>query len=310
MTRPGALDLGWVNSPHVLAIGRVPAGSRVLDLGAGVGTVDAVLRRMGCTVRAVEIDPVAAEIARRSCDQLVVADLERLDLVDTFGVQSADVVLLLDVLEHLTDPAALLRRVHDVLAPTGWVVISLPHVAHASVRLALLAGRFRYTERGLLDRGHLRFFDAEAKDALLASGGMVQLAMQRVVMRPDETEVEVADADPALVAALSEDADALTYQFLVTAVPEGSKLVGDPPVLPAATAQNVALEALARAQWAEARLAELEPRAAAAGRLLPQLAALRLGSQARRESLRMLLTALEENLERMRAALQSLGGSG
>ncbi|MHB8505984.1 MAG: hypothetical protein ACYDEN_09755, partial [Acidimicrobiales bacterium] len=150
---------------------------------------------------------------------------------------------------------------------------------------------------------HLTFFDAEAKDALLAEGGMVELAVQRVLLRPDETEVDIPDADPAVVAELSEDLDALTYQFVITAAPEGSKLVDDPPLLPAATAQAVALEALARAQWAEARLAELEPRAAAAARLLPQLAELRRASQARRERLRMLLTALGENLERIRAAL-------
>lgn len=307
MTGPAPIDLGWVNDAHVLAVGRVPAGSRVLDLGTGDGAVPAVLRRMGCTVRAVERDPVAAEVARRSCDQVVVADLERLDLVETFGEQSADVVLLLDVLEHLTDPAATLRRVRDVLSPTGWAVISLPHVGHGSVRLALLAGRWRYTERGLLDRSHLRFFDVDAKDALLAAAGMVQLGLQRVLRPVAATEIDVAGADAALVERLSSDLDALTYQFVLTAVPEGSKLVDDPPLLPAAAAQAVALEALARAERAEARLAAAEPRLAAAEALLPRLAELRQGSLARRETLRKLLRTLEEDLAVLRRAMAGRG---
>ena len=45
-----------------------------------------------------------------------------------------------------------------MLAPGGYVVLSVPNVAHADVALALLDGRFRYTDTGLLDRTHLRFF--------------------------------------------------------------------------------------------------------------------------------------------------------
>jgi hypothetical protein len=38
------------------------------------------------------------------------------------------------------------------------VIISLPNIAHLYIRLSLLTERFEYTDRGLLDRTHLRFF--------------------------------------------------------------------------------------------------------------------------------------------------------
>jgi predicted RNA methylase len=57
------MDLRDVNDAHILAVGRVPAGSRVLDLGVADGSVAGVLKAMGCRVWGVELDAVAAEEA-------------------------------------------------------------------------------------------------------------------------------------------------------------------------------------------------------------------------------------------------------
>jgi 2-polyprenyl-3-methyl-5-hydroxy-6-metoxy-1,4-benzoquinol methylase len=67
-------------------------------------------------------------------------------------------VVLADVLEHLPDPVRVLRSVHSLLNPGARIVVSVPNVAHVSVRAQLLFGRFRYSARGILDRTHLRFF--------------------------------------------------------------------------------------------------------------------------------------------------------
>jgi 2-polyprenyl-3-methyl-5-hydroxy-6-metoxy-1,4-benzoquinol methylase len=140
-------------------VGRVPANSSVLNLGVADGSVASVLRAMGCHVWGVEIDPVAAACAKRICEDVAVEDLNQLDFASRFEGRRFDVVLMLDVLEHLPDPAAVLRHVGSVLAEGGWAVISLPNVAHVSVRLSLLEGRFSYNDMGLLDRTHLGFFD-------------------------------------------------------------------------------------------------------------------------------------------------------
>ena len=66
-----------------------------------------------------------------------------------------------DVLEHLRDPLNSLRHAVRKLKPSGFVVTSLPNIAHGDVRMALMQGKFRYRETGLLDRTHMRFFTLE-----------------------------------------------------------------------------------------------------------------------------------------------------
>ena len=71
---------------------------------------------------------------------------------------SFDVVLLGDVIEHLRDPVAALARLRPLLRPGGRLVLSTPNVANWAIRLSLLAGRWRYTDRGILDRTHTHLF--------------------------------------------------------------------------------------------------------------------------------------------------------
>jgi len=303
------IHLEDANDAHSLAVARVPANSRVLDLGAADGSVAAVLRQMGCRVSAVECDPVAAEVAGRWCDRVVVADLNEIKLDEVFAGEQFDVILMLDVLEHLVEPEIVLRGARDVLAPDGWCVISLPNVSHLSVRLALLDGRFRYTDVGLLDRTHLRFYDSEGKDALLRDAGWEQLALTRVTRTLGTTEITVDDADPVLLAQLEADPEALTYQFVITAVPTGSPRLTSPPVLPAAVAQEALVAANRRVHELEASVARLEALLSAADEravpdLLERLEAIRMASIVRRGHLQHLLAALEENLQRLR----SVGG--
>ena len=89
----------------------------------------------------------------------------------TDAAATYDAVLMLDVLEHLVDPADVLRRVRSTLRPGGVGLVSLPNVAHWSVRKELAMGRFRYTPSGLLDATHLRFFTLQTGTALVEGAG-------------------------------------------------------------------------------------------------------------------------------------------
>jgi SAM-dependent methyltransferase len=82
-----------------------------------------------------------------------------------------DWVVLGDVLEHLREPGVLLAQCRDLLADGGALVVSVPNVAHWSVRLALLFGRFPYAAKGICDRSHLRFYTLAAVRAELAAAG-------------------------------------------------------------------------------------------------------------------------------------------
>jgi SAM-dependent methyltransferase len=215
------VDLSDANTAHAKLVAACGEHMRVLEVGPSTGYLSEVLRARGCAVTGLEIDPAAAAVAQEHCDRIVVGDVERIDLHGCFSPGEFDVVMFGDVLEHLVDPAAVLGRVAPLLAPDGRVVASIPNVAYVSVRLALLAGRFRYTDQGLLDRTHLRFFDRGGIQALFAGAGYDVLSWDRVVVRPEKAEVLVPwDAiPPILVETVMNAPEATTYQFVVEARP-------------------------------------------------------------------------------------------
>ncbi len=145
-------------------------GRRVLDAGAADGFLAEVLTSRGWAVTALERDPVQAERARGKCQEVIVADLAEAasKLSGPF-----DVIVYGDVLEHLADPLSALVSVNRHLAREGRVIVSVPNVGHLWVRLSLLAGRFEYADRGILDRTHLRFFTRRTVGELLAEAGLV-----------------------------------------------------------------------------------------------------------------------------------------
>lgn len=145
-------------------------GSRILDVGSAGGYMDRALQAEGHAVTAIEIDPVSAEQARPYCAEILVGDVEALDLGAWAGY--FDYVLLGDVLEHLKDPEAALQKVLQTLKPGGKVVACVPNVANLYVRLKLLAGRFDYEPKGIMDAGHLRFYTMHSFRALLQRAGL------------------------------------------------------------------------------------------------------------------------------------------
>ena len=149
----------------------MPDGARVLDVGCAEGYLARALVERGCSVVGVEYDRRAAEVAREVCPQVVVGDVEdpkvRAQVDGPF-----DRVLFGDVLEHVRDPAAVLRWAARLLAPDGRAVVSLPNIAHWSARRQLLRGRFPQEDHGLFDRTHLRFFTRATARELVESAGL------------------------------------------------------------------------------------------------------------------------------------------
>jgi cyclopropane fatty-acyl-phospholipid synthase-like methyltransferase len=181
---------------------------------------EVLTKRLGCSVTGVELSPESAESARRHCEKVVVGDAETLDLERALDGALFDAVVFADVLEHLREPGTVLHRLRPLLAEGGAVIASIPNVAHASVRLALLAGEFRYREAGLLDRTHLRFFTRESIQDLFEASGYLVTHWLRRRLSIEESEVgpparTVPEAVRAWIAA---DPEAATYQFVVRAV--------------------------------------------------------------------------------------------
>lgn len=160
----------------------------VLDVGAGPGHVARALRARRGDVRvwAVEPDPESARALAGSVEEVHAA----LGGVTRDGF---DLALLLDVLEHVPDSAALLSEVAARVRPGGALLVSVPNVAHWSVRASLLAGRFDYAPRGIMDRTHLRFFTRRTFRALLEGAGL-EVVAEDAAIAPVEQVLTTVDA--------------------------------------------------------------------------------------------------------------------
>lgn len=166
---------------HWWLINRVPAGSQVLDCGCAGGYIAAALSARGCEVDGLEVDPQAADVARASCRRVLVGSLEDEDFLCALP-DRYDRIILGDVLEHLVDPGRVLTQLASYLKPGGRVLVSLPNIAHWSIRWNLLRGRFDYEDFGLLDRTHLRFFTFNSAPTLAESAGLRVLTREFTIM--------------------------------------------------------------------------------------------------------------------------------
>ncbi|MBV8234549.1 MAG: methyltransferase domain-containing protein, partial [Acidimicrobiia bacterium] len=220
MKYDGNVDLSNRNSSQVFAVEMVGGNKRVLEFGCASGFVSRVLRDRGCRVVGIEIDPEFASQAKEFCEDVLVGNAEEMDLESMLAGQVFDAAVFGDVLEHMSDPLAMLRRVRQWLVPEGYVVASLPNVAHGAVRLALLDGHFQYTREGLLDETHLRFFTLDTIKDLFHEAGFAVLETRRTHVGIFESEIPLdrANYDDGLLARIEADPDAETYQFVVKAV--------------------------------------------------------------------------------------------
>jgi GT2 family glycosyltransferase/2-polyprenyl-3-methyl-5-hydroxy-6-metoxy-1,4-benzoquinol methylase len=215
------VDLSETNTARTQLVLLTGKRKKVLEVGPATGYITKALGERGCSVTGLEIDAKAAEVAGEFAERMIVGDIEAMDLKEFFGEERFDVVMYGDVLEHLVDPEKALVDTRGILGPGGRVVASIPNVAHASVRLALLAGRFPYSSEGLLDRTHLRFFTRESIQALFEAAGYEVSEVRVSTTGPFGTELGLRSEDfpPSLVEAVMELPDSDTYQFIVDAHP-------------------------------------------------------------------------------------------
>ncbi len=166
------LDLNNANTSHTLLIRQVGTGKNVLDVGCARGYLGAILtNQFYCTVSGLEHDAEAADIARQTYQEVLVGNVEDLTLFDRLQHSPFDVVVFGDVLEHLRQPELVLEKTKSVLKPQARVLISLPNVVTLRLRLRFLRGQFEYTDQGIMDRTHLRFFTLETAQAMIQSCG-------------------------------------------------------------------------------------------------------------------------------------------
>jgi 2-polyprenyl-3-methyl-5-hydroxy-6-metoxy-1,4-benzoquinol methylase len=140
--------------------------TRILEVGAGAGATLKWLKTFYPTAEttAVEINPALRNELKRNVDVPIIGSVDQV----ISQLETYDLILLLDVLEHLPDPTESLRKLAKLLNPEGQVIVSVPNIAHLSVSVPLLfQRRFDYQDAGILDRTHLKFFVEDTAVKLL-----------------------------------------------------------------------------------------------------------------------------------------------
>jgi len=158
-------------SSHDYALRMTGVAQDVLDVGCGEGFFAAELKKDGNRVTGIDVLPRPEQ--EDAFDQYLRGDLDcgLAPLIWRLRGKRFDRILFLDVLEHLAHPERLVRECLPLLKPDGCVIVSLPNIANIIIRLQLLTGRFEYTERGILDNTHLRFFTRQSARRFLHENG-------------------------------------------------------------------------------------------------------------------------------------------
>jgi SAM-dependent methyltransferase len=148
-------------------------GMSILELGCGNGATGALALSEGkarCYV-GIELFPEMAAEAGQVLTEVHCGDIEQIEV--PYGPGTFDGLILSEVLEHLLDPQTVLQRLVRTLKPGAIVLASSPNICHWRNLVSLGRGRFRYTDSGMMDRTHLRWFTPESFRELFEGAGVV-----------------------------------------------------------------------------------------------------------------------------------------
>ena len=197
-----------------------PFSKRILEVGCGEGAFAQLLLNENREIWGVELNEVAAKKASEVLYKVYVDAIENVinDLPDKYF----DLIIFNDVLEHLIDPHEVLAKIRQKLIIKGKIIASIPNLRFAKVMFNLIVKKdFTYTEMGILDSTHLRFFTVKTmRDLFRESGYQIDL-----VEGINQSRSFLAKAFVLLISLLTlrSNNDALFPQYVIIATTEDSK---------------------------------------------------------------------------------------
>ncbi|HJX25386.1 MAG TPA: methyltransferase domain-containing protein, partial [Chthoniobacterales bacterium] len=171
------LKLGF-SSSHTAAIAAAKPGRRILDVGCGQGRVAAELTKKGCQVTGMDRHIPSPSNAPGDVS-FIRWDLDRSEF--PVNVSEFDQIFLLDIIEHLKDPAHFMDELRFAAACSRpEIVLTTANIGFFATRLMLLLGQFNYGKKGILDVTHTRLFTFRSIRELLKQSGYKILEVQGI----------------------------------------------------------------------------------------------------------------------------------
>lgn len=170
------IDTESKNDARVIAFDFIESNTKVLDIGSACGQFGQILKEhKNCELFGIEYDTESIEIAEQKgvFEKIFQLDLNNFDINHFEKYKNYfDYIVFGDVLEHLMEPQKVLHLFKSLLKPNGYFIISLPNVAHATVKINLLADNFEYEDIGILDKTHIKFYTHKTIPNFLAEAGL------------------------------------------------------------------------------------------------------------------------------------------
>ncbi|MCP9826243.1 bifunctional 2-polyprenyl-6-hydroxyphenol methylase/3-demethylubiquinol 3-O-methyltransferase UbiG [Synechococcus sp. EJ6-Ellesmere] len=222
LEQTGAHDL-----PNHDLLAVMPLVRSVVEVGCSRGALARAFKNKHPTGHylGIEIDPAYAAVARSHCDEVLIGDIEEMFRTGTLASLSpAQCWVFGDTLEHLRDPWQVLRSLRSLLNPEACVCACIPNMQHWSIQLRLNTGRLEYTDSGLMDRTHLRWFTRLTMRQLFESSGYRIDSIQPRIFQHQHTERAMS-----LIGQIASQIghhpaqaiqDALPMQYVIKAVPK------------------------------------------------------------------------------------------
>jgi 2-polyprenyl-3-methyl-5-hydroxy-6-metoxy-1,4-benzoquinol methylase len=147
----------------------------VLEIGTASGYMgEYLIHEKQCDVWGVEpVQSLYRDASTRGYTKLWAETAEEFIQKHAAEAGSFDVIFLADVLEHMSNPEEVLRRLKEFLKPGGKVIIWLPNIAHYSIRKSLICGKFDMQDSGILDRTHFHFFTKKTAIEMIQKAGFI-----------------------------------------------------------------------------------------------------------------------------------------
>jgi 2-polyprenyl-3-methyl-5-hydroxy-6-metoxy-1,4-benzoquinol methylase len=161
----------YTNSGNINVLNEIPkTANRILDIGCGAGDNSRILKSQGKIVDGVTISEAEANIAKEFQKNTYIFNLEN-GLPSEIPTNEFDVAIAAHVLEHICYPQNVMRDIHKSLKDNGLLIIALPNIMHYKTRLKILRGNFDYTENGIMDYTHFRWYTFTSAQQMLRDNG-------------------------------------------------------------------------------------------------------------------------------------------